>query len=207
MLPIEKKDVPLPLKNEKRNIMYEQIDFCMQMTKEQMQKSLEHLDKEFQKIRTGKANPAVLDGIRVSCYGTMTPLSQIANINTPDARQIIVQPWDKSMISAIEKEILHANLGFNPQNNGEMIRIQVPPLTEERRREFVKQAKAEAENAKISVRNARRDAMTEGKEMKKDGVPEDAVKKFEEDLQKVTDDFIKKIDQVLEQKEKDIMTV
>jgi ribosome recycling factor len=188
-------------------MMYEQIDFCMQMTKEQMHKSLEHLDKEFQKIRTGKANPAVLDGIRVSAYGTMTPLSQVANINTPDARQILIQPWDKSMISAIEKEILHANLGFNPQNNGEIIRIQVPPLTEERRRDFVKQAKAEAENAKISVRNARRDAMTEGKNMKKDNVPEDAIKKFEEDLQKVTEDFIKKIDQILEQKEKDIMTV
>ena len=187
--------------------MYEQIDFCMQMTKEQMHKSLEHLDKEFQKIRTGKANPAVLDGIRVSAYGTMTPLSQVANINTPDARQILIQPWDKSMISAIEKEILHANLGFNPQNNGDIIRIQVPPLTEERRRDFVKQAKAEAENAKISVRNARRDAMTEGKNMKKDNVPEDAIKKFEEDLQKVTEDFIKKIDQILEQKEKDIMTV
>jgi ribosome recycling factor len=179
----------------------------MEMTKDSMQKSLEHLDKEFQKIRTGKANPAVLEVIRVSCYGAMTPLSQMANINTPDARQIIIQPWDKSMIAAIEKEILHANLGFNPQNNGELIRIQVPPLTEERRREFVKHAKAEAENAKISVRNARRDAMTESKNMKKDNIPEDAIKKFEEDLQKVTDDFIKKIDQVLEQKEKDIMTV
>jgi ribosome recycling factor len=187
--------------------MYEQIDFCMEMTKEQMKKSLEHLDKEFQKIRTGKANPAVLDGIRVMCYGTLTPLSQMANINTPDARQIIVQPWDRSTIPAIEKEILHANLGFNPQNNGEIIRIQVPALTEERRREFVKQAKAEAENAKIGIRNVRRDAMTESKNMKKENVPEDAIKKLEEDLQKVTDDFIKKIDALLEQKEKDIMTV
>ena len=187
--------------------MYEQIEFCMQMSKEQMQKTLEHLDKEFQKIRTGKANPAILDGIRVSCYGSMSPLSQIANINTPDARQIIIQPWDKSMIQAIEKEILHANLGFNPQNNGEIIRIQVPPLTEERRREFVKQARAEAENAKIGVRNVRRDAMAETKNMKKDNIPEDTIKKFEEDLQKVTDDFIKKIDQILDQKDKDIMTV
>ena len=187
--------------------MYEQIELCMEMAKEQMQKAIGHLEKEFQRLRTGKANPAILDGIRVDAYGVSTPLAQVANINTPDARLIIVQPWDRSMIPAIEREILNANLGFTPQNNGEFIRIQIPALTEERRRDLVKQAKTEAENAKVGVRNGRRDAMNESKNMKKDGIPEDTVKKFEDDLQKLTDDYVKKVDQLLEQKEKDIMTV
>lgn len=187
--------------------MYEDIELCMAMAKESMQKTVEHLDKEFQKIRAGKASPAMLDGIRVNSYGVMSPLSQIANVTTPDPRQIIVQPWDKSMIAPIEKEIMNANLGFNPQNNGEVIRIQVPALTEQRRLELVKQAKAETENAKVGVRNARRDAMNESKDFKKNGIPEDEVKKFEVVLQKMTDDFIKMVDDAFGKKEKDIMTV
>lgn len=187
--------------------MFEQIELCREMAEEQMQKALAHLDKEFQKIRTGKASPAILDGVRVEAYGALTPIAQLANINTPDARQIVIQPWDRSLIIAIEREIINANLGFTPQNNGELIRIKIPMLTEERRRDLVKQAKNEAENAKISIRGARRDAMNETKNMKKEGVPEDSIKKFEEELQKMTDDFVKKADQALELKEKDIMTV
>ncbi|MDR0364478.1 MAG: ribosome recycling factor [Bacteroidales bacterium] len=187
--------------------MFEEIELCREMTEEQMQKALTRLDKGFQKIRTGKASPSILDGIRVEAYGAATPIAQLANINTPDARQIVIQPWDKSLIIAIEREILNANLGFTPQNNGELIRIKIPILTEERRRELAKQAKNEAENAKIAIRNARRDAMNETKNMKKEGIPEDSIKKFEEELQKMTDDFIKRVDQALELKDKDIMTV
>lgn len=187
--------------------MYDDIVINLDMAKESMQKALDFLDKEFQKIRAGKSSPSMLDGIRVNSYGSLVPLTQVANITTPDPRQIIVQPWDKNMIAPIEKEILNANLGFNPQNNGEVIRIQVPTLTEQRRMELVKQAKTETENAKVGIRNARRDAQNEGKDFKKNGIPEDEVKKFEVVLQKLTDDFIKKVDTAFELKEKDIMTV
>ncbi|MDD4847597.1 MAG: ribosome recycling factor [Bacteroidales bacterium] len=187
--------------------MNEEIIICLDMAKESMQKTLDHLDKEFQKIRAGKSSPAMLDGIRVNSYGSMVPLSQVANVTTPDPRQIIVQPWDKSMIAPIEKEILNANLGFNPQNNGEVIRIQVPALTEQRRMDLVKQAKNETENAKVGIRNARRDAMNDSKDFKKNGIPEDEVKKFEATLQKMTDDFIKMSETAFDKKEKDIMTV
>jgi ribosome recycling factor len=187
--------------------MHEEIEFCLEETKEGMQNAILHLEKEFQKIRAGKATPQMLDGVRIDYYGVMTPVDQTANISTPDARQIIVQPWDKSVIGLIEKAIMAANLGFNPKNEGEILRIVVPALTEERRRDLVKRAKAEAENAKISIRNIRRIANETAKKLKKDGVPEDEVDKLETDIQKVTDDYSSKIDKILEIKEKDIMTV
>ena len=166
-----------------------------------------NLEKEIQKLRAGKANPQMLEGVKIDYYGVMTPIDQTANISSPDARQIIVQPWDKSVLGLIEKAILAANLGFNPKNEGEILRIQVPPLTEERRRDLVKKAKAEAENAKISIRNIRRNANETAKKLKKDGVPEDEVDKAETDIQKVTDEYIEKVDKIFEIKEKDIMTV
>jgi ribosome recycling factor len=187
--------------------MHEEAQFCLDETQESMQNAVTHLEKEFQKIRTGKASPQMLDGIRVEYYGAMTALDQMANINTPDPKQIIVQPWDKSVLSAIEKAILAANLGFNPKNEGEVLRIIVPPLTEERRRDLVKKAKAEAENARVSVRNIRRSSNETAKKLEKDGVPEDDITKLEHDIQEATNNFIAKIDKALELKEKDIMTV
>ncbi|MEI6455236.1 MAG: ribosome recycling factor [bacterium] len=187
--------------------MHEEIEFCLEETKEGMQNAIVHLEKELQKIRAGKASPQMLDGVRIDYYGVMTPVDQTANISSPDARQIIVQPWDKSVIGLLEKAIMAANLGFNPKNEGEILRIVVPALTEERRRDLVKRARAEAENAKISIRNIRRNANETAKKLKKDGVPEDEVDKLEADIQKVTDDYTSKIDKILEIKEKDIMTV
>jgi ribosome recycling factor len=149
----------------------------------------------------------MLDGVKIDYYGVMTPIDQTANISTPDARQIIVQPWDKSVLGLIDKAIQAANLGFNPKNEGEILRILVPPLTEERRRDMVKRAKNEAENARISIRNIRRIANETAKKLKKDGVPEDEIDKLEADIQKITDDFIAKVDKILELKDKDIMTV
>ena len=137
--------------------MNEEVRFILDETEESMQGAISHLEREFHKIRAGKASPAMLEGVRVDYYGTMSPIDQISNINTPDPRQIIVQPWEKNMLGPIEKAILAANLGFNPQNNGEVLRIAVPPLTEERRKDLVKKAKTEVENAKVTVRNLRRD--------------------------------------------------
>jgi len=187
--------------------MNEDVEFCLEEAKEGMHNAVLHLDKEFQKIRAGKASPQMLDGVKIDYYGVMTPIEQTANIHTPDARQIIVQPWDKSVIGLIEKAIMAANLGFNPKNEGEILRISVPALTEERRRDLVKRAKAESENARVSIRNIRRQANETAKKLKKDGVPEDEVDKLEVDIQKLTDDFIAKVDKILEIKEKDIMTV
>jgi len=187
--------------------MNEEIEFTIEEAKEGMQNALHHLEKEIQKLRAGKASPQMLDGVKIDYYGAMTSIDQTANISSPDARQIIVQPWDKSVLGLIEKAIQAANLGFNPKNEGEILRILVPPLTEERRRDLVRKAKAEAENAKISIRNIRRLANDTAKSLKKDGVPEDEVEKLETDIQKVTDDFITKVDKILEIKEKDIMTV
>jgi len=187
--------------------MTEETEFCLDEAKEGMQGALTHLEKEFQKIRAGKASPQMLDGLKIDYYGVMTPLDQTANISTPDARQIIVQPWDKSVLGLIEKAIQAANLGFNPKNEGEILRIMVPPLTEERRRDLVKKAKNEGENARISIRNIRRTANETAKQLKKDGVPEDEVEKLETDIQKMTDDYISKVDKLLDLKEKDIMTV
>jgi ribosome recycling factor len=187
--------------------MHEEIEFTLEEAKEGMHNALLHLEKELQKVRAGKASPQMLEGVRIDYYGAMTPIDQTANISTPDARQIIVQPWDKSVLGLIEKAIMAANLGFNPKNEGEILRIQVPALTEERRRDLVKKAKAEAENAKISIRNIRRLANDTAKGLKKDGVPEDEVDKLEADIQKLTDDYITKVDKILEIKEKDILTV
>ncbi len=187
--------------------MNEELQFILDTTKDAMNHSIEHLEKEFLNIRAGKASPQMLGGVFVDYYGSQTPLSQVANVNTPDARTITVSPWERSMIQPIEKAIMVANLGLNPMNNGESIIINVPPLTEERRKDLVKQAKHEAEEAKIGVRNHRKDANTDIKKQEKNGVSEDECKKAEEDVQKLTDNFIKKIDEVLAHKEAEIMKV
>jgi ribosome recycling factor len=176
-------------------------------TRDQMEKSILHLEAELLKIRAGKATPQMLDGIHVDYYGTNTPLSQVANINTPDARTLVIQPWEKSMLNPIEKAVLGANLGFTPQNDGVIIRITVPPLTEERRKDLAKKAKQEAEHTKVSVRNLRRDANEGIKKAVKDGLPEDVAKEAESKVQTLTDSYVVKIDKHLETKEKEIMTV
>ncbi|MDK2771893.1 MAG: ribosome recycling factor [Flavobacterium sp.] len=187
--------------------MTEEINFIIDSAKESMTGSIAHLEREFLNIRAGKASPAMLGSVFVDYYGSQTPLSQVANIAAPDARTLTVTPWEKSMIQPIEKAIMIANLGLNPMNNGESIIINIPALTEERRKELVKQAKAEAEDAKISVRNARKDANNDIKKEEKNGTSEDVCKKAEEDIQKLTDNFIKKIEDVLAVKEAEIMKV
>lgn len=185
----------------------EDIEFILDSTKELMNGSLSHLEKEFLNIRAGKASPAMLGGVKVDYYGSATPLSQVANISVPDARTITIQPWEKGMLQTIEKAIMVANIGFNPMNNGDNIIISVPPLTEERRKDLVKQAKAEAEDAKIGVRSARKEANTDIKKLEKDGISEDVCKKAEEDVQNLTNSYIKKIDDLLAHKEAEIMKV
>jgi ribosome recycling factor len=187
--------------------MEDDVQILIESTEEKMQKAIDHLDRELGKIRAGKANPRMLDGVMVEYYGTMTPLQQVASINTPDPRTIAIQPWEKGMIQPIEKAIMNANLGLNPDNNGDIVRLNVPPLTEERRQNLVKQVKKEGEEARISIRNARRETNEELKKLKKEGLPEDLEKDAEEQVQKLTDKFIKKIEELLEKKEKDIMTV
>lgn len=187
--------------------MQEELDFVIEETKEKMRAAVAHLEKELIHIRAGKASPAMLDGLMVEYYGSMTPLNQVSNINTPDARTIAIQPWEKGLIPVIEKAILAANLGFNPENNGEIIRINVPVLTEERRRMLVKQANQEGETAKISIRNARKEANETLKKMLKEGLSEDMEKDGEAKVQKLTDDFVKKIDILVAAKEKDILTI
>lgn len=180
---------------------------CLEEAEENMQHAIEHLEREFQKIRAGKANPNMLSGVRVEYYGVSTPIEQTSNINTPDPKQIIVQPFDKSSIHEIEKAIQNANLGFNPQNEGELIRINVPPLTEERRIELVKKAKNAGEETKIGIRNARRHANDEAKSLEKDGMPEDEAKHLMDEIQKLTDRFSEEVDKLIVLKEKDVMTV
>ncbi len=187
--------------------MSEESEFVLDSAKEGMDNAIQHLGREFQKIRAGKASPDMLQDVRIDYYGVMTPLNQAANINTPDPRLIVVQPFDKSMLSVMEKAIMAANLGFNPQNNGEVLRIMVPPPTEERRRNLVKQAKNEAESAKVGIRNIRRSANDEAKQLKKDGTPEDEIEKLEDDIQKMTDKYIKMVDDLFTAKEKDVMAV
>ncbi len=187
--------------------MNEEVKLYMDEAKEQMQNALTHLENELAKIRAGKANPKILNDVLVDYYGSPTPLSQIANITAPDPRTIAVQPWEKNMLGPIQKAIMNANLGFNPDNNGEIVRIAVPPLTAERRKELAKQSKGIGETAKVSIRNARRDAIDEFKKMVKNGLPEDAAKDAETEMQKMTDNYNKKIDEILAQKEKDIMTI
>jgi ribosome recycling factor len=187
--------------------MTEEAKFIIEEIKESMQHALTHLEKEFHKFRTGKASPQMLEGVRVDYYGNPTSVDKIANINTPDARTIIVQPWEKAMLNPLAKAILDANLGFNPQNNGEILRITVPPLTEERRRELVKKAKGEAEIARVSIRNIRRNAVEDAKKLEKEGLSEDDIKVLEKEIQHITDSFIAQADKILEHKEKDVMTV
>jgi len=183
----------------------EEIEFILDSTRESMDKSIEHLEVAFSKIRAGKASPQMLDNVSIDYYGAMTPLNQASNINTPDAKTISVQPWDKSMLEVMEKAIIDANLGFTPMNNGEMIIINIPPVTEERRRDLVKQAKAEAENAKVSIRNVRKDANDELKRL--DGFSEDVIKDAENSVQDVTNEFSSKVDAFFTKKESEIMTV
>jgi len=178
-----------------------------QKAEEKMQSSIEFLDETLAHIRAGKANPRILDGVKLDYYGTLTPLSGVAAINTPDARTIIIQPWEKQMLKEVEKAILNSGVGITPDNNGEVIRLSIPPLTEERRKALVKQAKQDAEDAKVSVRNARRDAIDAIKKSVKDGVPEDVAKDAESDMQKLHDKYIKKIDELFAAKEKEILTV
>jgi ribosome recycling factor len=180
---------------------------CLEETQEAMHLALSHLDHELHKIRAGKASPDMLEGVKVEYYGTITPLNQVSNITTPDPKQIIVQPWDKSILSVIEKAIMAANLGFNPMNNGEVLRIIVPTLTEERRRDLAKQVKIEAEKAKVSIRNIRRDANEEAKKLKNEGTSEDDIKKLEIEIQDLTNRYIERIDKIIEAKEKEVMTV
>jgi ribosome recycling factor len=187
--------------------MTEEIEFILDSTKESMIGSIAHLEKEFLNIRAGKASPQMLGSVFVDYYGAQTPLSQIANVNIPDARTITIQPYEKSMLQVIEKAIMVANIGFNPMNNGDVIIINVPALTEERRRDLVKQAKAESEDAKIGIRNARKDANTEIKKLEKEGTSEDICKSAEDDVQKLTDSFIRKIEEHLANKEAEIMKV
>ncbi|TXI84940.1 MAG: ribosome recycling factor [Crocinitomicaceae bacterium] len=187
--------------------MIEDLQMIYDEFKASNQKSLTHLDSELLKVRAGKATPAMLNGVMVDYYGSPTPIQQVANVGTADARTITVQPWERTMLNEIAKGIINSNLGFAPQNNGEMLIISVPPLTEERRKELVKKAKAEAEHAKVAVRNNRKDALDMVKDLKADGLSEDMVKDAETEIQNITNSFIKKVDEVVDQKEKEIMTI
>ncbi|MBU3010827.1 ribosome recycling factor [Polaribacter vadi] len=184
--------------------MDEEIEFILDSAKEAMNNAIEHLEKELRSIRAGKATPAMLSTVMVDYYGSQTPLGQVANVNTPDARTLSIQPWEKNMLQPIEKAIQIANLGLNPMNNGDVIMINVPPLTEERRIGLTKQAKAEAEHAKVGVRNARKDA---NNDIKKTDISDDMKKNAEADVQELTNTFTKNIEDILVVKEKEIMTV
>ena len=174
---------------------------------ETMQTAISHLESELSKIRAGKASPAMLEGITVDYYGAMSPISQVSNINNTDARTLVIQPWEKNMLAPIEKAILAANIGATPLNDGVLLRLVLPPLTEERRRDLVKASKTIAENSKIAIRNIRRDAIEGIKKLQKDGLSEDIVKSAEADVQGITDKFIALADKHIEAKEKEIMTV
>ncbi len=185
----------------------EEIDLILDETKSLMDKSVKHFASELSRIRAGKAMPNMLDSLQVEYYGNMTPINQVASINTPDARTLVVKPWEKSVIPEIEKAIINSDLGLNPQNDGELVRINIPPLTEERRQNIVKQVKAEAENARVSVRNVRKEMNDALKKLLKEGIAEDAVKGGEDQVQKITDSHISKIESMAADKEKEIMTV
>lgn len=187
--------------------MTEELNMIYDELKSSNNKSLAHLENELVKIRAGKATPSMLNSVMVDYYGNPTPIQQVANVGTMDARTITVQPWEKSLLNEIAKGIINANLGFAPQNNGESLIISVPPLTEERRRDLVKKAKAEGEHAKVGVRNNRKDALDMVKELKADGLSEDLAKDAENQVQTITDSYIKKVDEQIELKEKDIMTI
>lgn len=187
--------------------MTEELNMIYEELKDSNEKSLTHLETELAKIRAGKATPSMLHSVMVDYYGSPTPIQQVANISTMDARTITVQPWEKAMLGEIAKGIINSNLGFAPQNNGEVLLISVPPLTEERRRELVKRAKAEGEHAKVGMRNNRKDALDMVKTLKNDGLSEDMVKDSEVAVQTITDASIKKVDDLIDLKDKDIMTI
>jgi ribosome recycling factor len=187
--------------------MTEEVNFHLDIAKEQMQEAIMHLENVLAKIRAGKANPQMLRTVKVDYYGVLTPLAQAANVSTPDAQTISIQPFDKSLISEIEQAIIDASLGFNPSNNGERIIINIPPLTEDRRKDLVKQAKVEIENAKVSIRNIRQKANDEMKKLAKEGLSEDTVRDAEDSVQELTNIYSSKIDVIYSLKEVEIMTV
>jgi ribosome recycling factor len=187
--------------------MTEELQLIYDEFRSANQKSIGHFENELIKIRAGKASPAMLHGVMVEYYGSPTPIQQVANISTIDARTITIQPWEKNVLNDIAKGIINSNLGFAPQNNGEVLIISVPPLTEERRRELVKKAKGEGEQAKVGIRNNRKDALDMLKDLKNEGLSEDSFKDAENEIQQITNSFSKKVDDLLEQKEKEIMTI
>jgi len=187
--------------------MQEEVNFVLEYCKEKMDSAIEHLEKELIHIRAGKASPAMLDGIQVEYYGSLTPLNRISNVSTPDAKTIAIQPWEKGLIPVIEKAIMAANLGFNPENNGEIIRINIPALTEERRKLLVKQVNKEGEIAKVSIRTARKESNDHLKKLQNDGLSEDIKKDAEDEVQNLTDNYSKEVDALVKAKEKDIMTI
>jgi ribosome recycling factor len=187
--------------------MNEEVELITEETKDRMDKALDHLEHELARLRAGRANPALLDGITVDYYGVNSPLAQVSNINTPDPKTILIQPWEKNMLGVIEKAIMAANIGLTPVNNGEVIRINIPPLTEERRHQLVKQVRNEGETAKISIRSARKWANDELKSMLKEGLPEDLEKEATEIVQEMTHNYNGKVDKVMAMKEKEVMTV
>lgn len=179
----------------------------LELTEESMDKAVAHTKSELAKIRAGKANPSILEGVMVEYYGAMTPLNQLASVNTPDARSFLIKPFEKSILADVEKAIINSNLGLNPQNDGENIRINLPPLTEDRRIQLVKQAKSDCEQGKISIRTVRKDMNDELKKLQKDGAPEDLVKDAEGEVQKITDKHSEKLDEIFKVKEEEIMTI
>ena len=185
----------------------EEIQLFLDDAREHMDKSIKHLATVLSQIRAGKATPALVDSVTVEYYGTMTPLNQMSSVTTPDAHTIMIKPWEKNMIPEIEKAIINSDLGLNPQNDGEQVIINVPPLTEERRLELVKQVKHEGENAKISIRNIRHDALHHIKALKDEGVSEDDIRRGEEKVQEITDEHVKKVDELVSHKEEEIMKV
>ncbi len=187
--------------------MTEEVQFTIDAAKERMDKAISHLELELGSLRAGKANPRMLDTVMVDYYGNQTPINQVANIGTPDPKTIAIQPWEKTMIEPIERAIINANLGFAPMNNGEMIRINIPALTEERRLTLVKQVHSEGENARVSIRSARKDANDEIKQLEKDGLSEDESKTAQAEVQKTTDSYGEKIDQIVKAKEEDILKI
>ncbi|MEQ8359334.1 MAG: ribosome recycling factor [Cytophagales bacterium] len=185
----------------------EEIEMILELTEESMDKAVAHTKSELAKIRAGKANPSILEGVMVEYYGAMTPLNQLASVNTPDARSFLIKPFEKSILADVEKAIINSNLGLNPQNDGENIRINLPPLTEDRRIQLVKQAKSDCEQGKISIRTVRKDMNDELKKLQKDGAPEDLVKDAEGEVQKITDKHSEKLDEIFKVKEEEIMTI
>lgn len=187
--------------------MEEEIQMMTEELNDSNNNAIDHLHKELLKIRAGKATPSMLQGVTVLAYGIQTPLNQVANVTTPDARTLAIQPFDKSIIQEIEKGILQSNIGLTPQNDGEFIRLNIPPLTEERRKNLVKQSQGESEHAKVSLRHSRKEAMDYVKELKKDGLSEDKEKDLEKEIQEITNQYGKKVDEILKKKEEDIMSI